>query len=129
MKDACRGDKLRCRLGVATRNAAGVYSRIVGSCGRPQSRMEIPNMAVETPSSKTTSGPVSKLVSTSNMVPIDKPRAKAIASQQAAHLRLVEEDLARLQDQLMDVLEENQRLRSELEARHAGATPMAQQAS
>jgi hypothetical protein len=55
-----------------------------------------------------------------NMVAIDDPRAKPTAAQQVARLRLVEEDLARLQDQLMDVLEENQTLRTELEGWRAG---------
>jgi hypothetical protein len=86
-------------------------------------------MAVETPASKTASGPVSKQVSTGNMVAIDIPRVKPTTSEEGARLRLVEEDLARLQDQLMDVLEENQQIRTELEAWRAGARALAQSAS
>jgi hypothetical protein len=91
--------------------------------------MEIPNMAVEFPPSKTASGPISNVVSPDNMVAIDNPRTTPTASQQAAQLRLVEQDLARLQDQLMDVLEENQQMRTELEAWRAGGRSVAQQAS
>ncbi|HEY0796930.1 MAG TPA: hypothetical protein VGD64_14250, partial [Acidisarcina sp.] len=88
-----------------------------------------PKMAVDNSVSNTTSGPVSETITPGNMVHIDTPRGKLTGPQQAARLRLVEEDLARLQDQLMDVLEENQQLRTELEAWRTGARTLVQQAS
>lgn len=63
------------------------------------------------------------------MIAIDSKPGKAAVTGSASRLREMEEDLARLQDQLMDVLEENQQLRAELEAWRVGARVVARHAS
>ncbi|HEY0759261.1 MAG TPA: hypothetical protein VGD59_08410 [Acidisarcina sp.] len=68
-------------------------------------------------------------VSGGKMVAIDAPRSARRPNAINARLLEVEEDLARLQDQLMDVLEENQQLRVELEMWRSRARATAQQAS
>jgi len=85
-------------------------------------------MAVETPASASASKPATTSRN-DNMIAIDAPLGKPAANSVSAKLREAEEDLARLQDQLMDVLEENQQLRMELEAWRTGVRAVAHKAS
>lgn len=95
-------------------------------------------MAVETPAPKHQAASRSESAKESNIRSVISPTAVAIdthathaaASRRetaASRRRDTDEDLARLQDQLMDVLEENQQLRAELDAWRIGARAFTQQ--